>query len=224
VRAIGLCAVLVACSTFVPRVSAGPLAAGGFFQFSTSVTPTTTPEGSATVTLTGLSSDFTSDNLDATGAGTDIVFGTISVSGLNHSTSAQSVSIDYTFTVTIGDFPDFNPPGSGPAWTHEADFVINGTVSGSIGPGNKSNISTNVYTLSSITQPVGAVIYKVDLSGPFTYVPPGQSGFPGQFGAHVELTTATIPEPGSLTLAGLGALALVFPAYRRWWRTARRNA
>lgn len=195
-------------------------AAAELFQFSTTVSvgATTAISPGVTVNLAGINSDVNQENMDPTGEGTDIVFGSISIAGLTHNFSpslAVPVSIPFTFQLVIHDFgANFGPPGISPA-PASATFDISGTVSGSMGPGNKANISSIVYLPIQVGGPVGSSdTFTIDLG---TYVPPGPNTI-GAFGAHVTATTSNIPEPATLTLMGLGALTLATPAFRRWRR------
>jgi len=178
-----------------------------FFTFSTTVNPTVTiTPGGATITLTPESVNTPGDNLDATPAGTDIVYGDIAVTGVTRTSQLDLINIPYTFHVTISNYAtDLSNVPTGPPVL----FDISGTLTGSVGPGKKVNIA-NSFSQTSITQLVGGENYQLSL---FSYVAPGIVNS-GAFGAHVEVVR--VPEPASIALLGLGCLALATPAYRRW--------
>jgi hypothetical protein len=186
-----------------------------FFTFTTTVNPTsvTTP-GNVKVTLTPQSVDTPGDNLDATFPGTDLVFGSISVSGLTLASGLEPISIPYTFHVAISNYlqgTDVAP--TGPAVT----FDVSGTLTGTVGAGKKVNIA-NAFSQPLIFQFVGGEPYQLSA---FSYVPPGIANS-GAFGAHVEVVR--VPEPGSLVLLGLGVLMLATPAFLRRRRISPRSS
>jgi hypothetical protein len=208
-RALCVGAVLLAVAAGAPRASAE------FFQYSTTVNFTSpsypnTPNP-VTISITPLTSDVNQENFDARDPGTDIVLGNITVNNLNHNfTGTGEISIPYTFTLTISDFPNFGPPGNVGS-PNNLIFTIAGTLTGSIGAGNKVNIFTTPTITSTNPQTVGTETYTLALN---PFVPPGPS-FAGTFGLHVLAQPANIPEPTTISLLGLGCLALAIPAWRR---------
>jgi hypothetical protein len=216
-----------ACTFLLVLTGRAPRASGELFQFTTQlIAPNPGATNflqntvTATVTLSGVPSDGTLENLDPTGVGTDIVFGKITVTGLTHNFTpgAVAVSIPYEFDVTINDYgANFTPVGP----VNSATVAITGTVIGTIGPGNQVNINQNIYDQPFVNVTVGATdfytIHLSDAQAGSTFVHPGlgNNSF-GSFGAHVTESTRGIPEPGTLTLFGLGILSLALPAYRRW--------
>jgi hypothetical protein len=188
-------------------------ASAEFFTFLTTVAPpTTTTAGNVTVTLTPLSVNTPGDNLDASPIGTDIVFGSISVTGLTQTSPLEAINIPYTFQIAITDYDtgtDGSPDG-GPVI-----FNVSGTLTGSVGANKKVNIA-NAFAQTSITQLVGSENYRVNL---FSYVAPGVVN-DGRFGAHVEVVP--IPEPGTLALLSVGFMTLATPAFRRRQRNTPR--
>lgn len=187
-------------------------AAAEFFTFSTSVSPTSvTTAGGVTITLTPGSVNTPGDNLDATAPGTDIVFGSISVSGLTLNSAVESVNIPYTFQVSVSNYlAGLDNVPTGPPVV----FNVSGTLLGTVGGGKKVNIG-NTFTLPAITQTVGGELYHFSS---FSYVPPGIFN-PGAFGAHVQVR---VPEPGTFALLAVGALFVATPAVRRWRRSSQR--
>ncbi len=211
-RLIGGCVLLVALVGYCRQGSAE------FFQFATTTTigtivpaaPPVVGNGTDFVTITtagGTQINFTGlatsppENLVASGGGTDLVFGLIDVLVVN-ATPLQNVTIPFTFHVQITDYPTDTvtvPDGMG-------TFDVSGVISGTIGAGRKVNLA------SIVINPVAPILIGGDLyTMAFnTIVPPGPF-FPGAIGAHVEI----VPEPASIALIGLGALALATPALRR---------
>lgn len=185
-----------------------------FFTFSTIVAPVNTVTGGGvTITLTPGSVNTPGDNLDATAPGTDIVFGSISVTGLTLSSILEPINIPYNFQVSVSNYlggTDVIPTGP------PVVFNISGVLTGSVGGGKKLNIA-NSFTFNTITQDVGGELYHFSS---FSYVPPGVFNA-GAFGAHVEVG---VPEPGTFALLGLGALCLATPALRRMRRTSQRTS
>jgi hypothetical protein len=148
------------------------------------------------------------ENLDATGIGTDIVFGLIDTLVVN-ATPLQPLSIEFIFHLTVDNYA-----GDTTASTLEgsAIFDIHGTISGTIGAGRKVNM--NNFAIDPIApQLIGNDIYFLQIN---TLVPPGPF-FNGAIGAHVSL----IPEPATATLLGIGIIGLATPAIRRWRRKPR---
>lgn len=172
-------------------------------DFVTIMTPASTP-----LQFTGLDTTGQSENLDASGIGTDIVFGLIDALVVN-ATPGQTVSIEFTFHVDLdnyaGDTTASTLLGSG-------TFDIHGTVSGTIGAGRKVNMSTfNIDPIPVMN--IGGDPYMLTIN---TLVPPGPF-FSGAIGAHVSV----VPEPATATLLGLGIIVMATPAWRRWRRMPR---
>lgn len=141
-------------------------AAAEFFTFSMIVAPTNTVTGGGvTITLTPGSVNTPGDNLDGTAPGTDIVFGSISVTGLTLSSVLEPINIPYSFQVSVSNYlsgTDVIPTGP------PVVFNISGVLTGSVGGGKKLNIA-NSFTFNTITQDVGGELYQFSL---FSYVPP----------------------------------------------------
>jgi hypothetical protein len=195
-------------------VASAAQARAEFFTFNTTVNPTSvTTGGGVTVTLTPQSVDTPGDNLDATFPGTDLVFGSISVSGLTLGSGLEAVVIPYTFHVAVSNYlqgTDAVP--TGPPVT----FDVSGTLSGTVGAGKKVNIA-NSFGQPILFQFVGGEPYQLSA---FSYVPPGVANS-GAFGAHVEVVR--VPEPGSMAMLGLGVLFLATPAFLRRRRISPRS-
>lgn len=211
-RAVRMAAALCVLALLV--LGSAPHAHAEFFTFSTLVAPTNTiTGGGVTITLTPGSVNTPGDNLDGTAPGTDIVFGSISVTGLTLTSVLEPINIPYNFQVSVSNYlagTDNIPTGP------PVVFNVSGVLTGSVGGGKKLNIA-NSYTFNTITQDVGGELYHFNS---FSYVPPGVFNA-GAFGAHVEVG---VPEPGTLTLLGLGALCLATPALRRLRRTSQRTS
>jgi len=197
---------LLCAAALLALVARAPYAQAEFFTFDTTVAPiSTTTSGGVTVHLNAQSVNTPGDNLDATAPGTDIVFGSISVTGLTLGSAQEVISIPYTFHVDISNYlqgTDVAP--TGPPVT----FDVSGTLTGTVGSGKKVNIA-NLFSQTAILHLVGGEPY---LLSNFSYVPPGIANA-GAFGAHVEVVR--VPEPGSIALLGMGVLALAVPASRR---------
>lgn len=213
-RASGLRIVSALAVLTVTMLAGVHQASAEFFTFSTVVAPiNTVTGGGVTITLTPGSVNTPGDNLDGTAPGTDIVFGSISVTGLTLSSILEPVNIPYSFQVSVSNYlagTDVVPTGP------PVVFNISGLLTGSVGGGKKLNIA-NSFTFATITQDVGGELYHFNN---FSYVPPGVFN-PGAFGAHVEVG---VPEPGTFVLLGLGALCLATPAWRRLRRTSQRTS
>ena len=205
-------------------------ASAGFFQYATTVTilsgwmppgsivadndtafPTVTTPGGTVISLLGQASSSPGDNFDATGTGSDIVFGSITAP-VTGATPFESIEIPYVFHVVISDYATFDSVGA----LGSVSFDIQGTLTGSVGAGKKITLSTNTYDPGNVlTKQIGNDIYTLDLN---FYVPPGPANA-GTFGVHV--TAVPAPEPGTFALLGFGLIALATPAYRRWRRKSR---
>jgi hypothetical protein len=230
----------------VALLSFAQAASAGYFQYTTSVTilggyippdnpldpvlgtgPNVTLEtpGGVFITLGGISSGAPGDNIDATGIGSDIVFGRITVAGLTNASELESIFIPYVWHVIIDDY--LTATSGGPIGSTTFDIVgnITGTV-GKAGGGKQVNLSTNAYTPPVIPSQLASPTLELYTMSNFSYVPPGppvgELQFPGAFGAHV--AAITVPEPGTVTLLSLGAIVLATPALRRWRRKTRRLA
>jgi hypothetical protein len=191
------------------------------FQISTSVTTGAATvfspgTGSATVNLSGISTS--GENMDSSSPGTDSVIGNITVTGLDHTFSPQAiVNIPYVIQVTIKDY--------GSAFTTGGAFGsvnvnITGTLTGTLGAGNRVNIQTNTYGANPGSVFVGNDQFNIDLTLPQNYAPPGSSTT-GTLSAHFTgVTNGGIPEPSTLVLASLGLVGLSVPALRRWRNAA----
>jgi hypothetical protein len=190
-------------------------------SFTTGAATLYTPgTGSATVNLTGVTTS--GDNLDSSVSlgGSDIVIGNISVAGLDHTFSPQQiVNIPYVLKVTISDYGSAFTPVGIPGTNF---FTVTGRVTGTIGAGNRVNISTNTYGANPGAIFIGTDQFALDLTRPQNYVPPGPS-LAGTFSAHISgQLNGNIPEPSTLTLAGFGLLSISIPAFRRWRRRTSR--
>ena len=147
------------------------------------------------------------DNLNANGAGTDIVFGLIDAL-VGVASPAEPLSIDFIFHVTIDDYPT----NSGGVPNGTAIFDISGTLGGTLGPGLQINL--NSIAVNPIApQVIGSDTYTLAFNPNINYAAPG-TFFAGRIGAHV--TAVPVPEPATATLLGLGTIALATPALRRW--------
>jgi hypothetical protein len=220
-RMLFACALLVATFSFCRHAPAA------FFRYATevdlgSVTPTPTDinvidassieietAGHTFVDVTGFSLDENDEgNLNADTIGTDILFGRIDVH-VTIGSPLESLSIPFTFHVTIEDYPTDSetvPQGTG-------TFDITGEISGTIGAGLKVNLSTII--IDPITPMlIGDNTYTLSFNENH-YAPPGPF-FEGRIGTHV-----FVPEPGTLALFVVGSLALATPALRRWRRKPR---
>ena len=194
-------------------------ASAELFQYATSppiFTPPSYPNtpSNVTISLTAVSSDpFFDENLDASGGGTDIIFGHISVLNLNHNFSGVVISppLPFEFMITISDYGpgNFGPPGASLP-LGAAIFDVMGTLSGTIGPGNQMQITASTYTVTPMSQPIAGDDYLLSNS----YFIPPSPGFSGGFGIHV--TATPVPEPATFGLFALGIVVLAAPAYRRW--------
>jgi hypothetical protein len=145
--------------------------------------------------------------LNASGKGTDIVFGEVQVS-TNSATKLENVNFNFTYNLTLTDF--FTKSGSG---TGVADTIqISGHLNGSTGDGQQVNLNqlTNYQTnLPNGLIQVGQTLYKVTLN---PFVPPGPD-FSGRFGAHIQVFA--VPEPASLAMLCLGGAGLLALHQRR---------
>lgn len=213
-RLVGACVMLASVVGFCRQGSAE------FFQFSTittigAVVPAPMPivlNGTNFVTVTTISAtptpiqftglaSFGTENLVATGGGTDIVFGLIDVLVVN-ATLLQAITIPFTYSVTITDYPTDVvgvPNGVGV-------FTITGQISGTMGAGRKVNLS-NIVVNPVAPILIGGDLYSMTFN---TVVPPGPF-FPGAIGAHVEV----VPEPATCVMLGMGAIGLALPVLRR---------
>ncbi len=191
---------------------------GGSGVLPAGVNPSTTltTPGGVGITLAGYSSLSPGDNIDATGPGSDIVFGTISIAGLTNTSLLEDVFIPYTWHITIDDYTTSGGLISAGSTTFAVSGNITGTV-GKVGGGKQVNLSTNVYTPPAIPgQFAGVEFYTLLLDA---YTPPSpQPQFPGTFGAHVN--AGIVPEPSTVALLGFGLLALATPAL---WRSRRKS-
>lgn len=213
-RLIGGCIMAVALLGFCRQGSAG------YFQFSTTTTigdvapsivtnnntdfVTITTPASTDIQFTGLATTGP-ENLVGIDGGTDLVFGLISLMLVN-ATPQQSISIPFTFNVTITDYlGDTTASGA----TGSGTFAVNGLLSGTIGAGRKAIWDSIVIDpVSPIL--IGDELYSMEFN---TIVPPGPF-FPGAIGARV----AIVPEPAACTMLGFGLIGLAIPAIRRWRR------
>jgi len=163
----------------------------------------TAPSGNSTVTLMGPLTSPASGN--ATPPGTNIVFGQVQLGDNGVSTSyTDSYAFAYEFDVTLTDVT------SGLSGV----FKITGTLTGTItdNGGSFSSLFANVYDAPlSQTLSIGGNAYTVTVantSGFYTNPSPPQgagmtSSTNGTFSANV---IASVPEPASMTLVGIGGL------------------
>lgn len=144
------------------------------------------------------------DNLDSTGTGTDIVFGTIDVTTSN-ATPFENLSFDFDFKVDLSNYTT----NSGGISDGLGTFHITGMLTGTIGAGLKLNLNTiSVDPIPS--QVIGGNTYSLVFQTQH-FTPPGPI-FPGAIGVHV---TSVVPEPSTLTLMAAAALGLATTALRR---------
>jgi hypothetical protein len=109
--------------------------------------------------------------------------------------------------VSGGDDHVFN--NSGPfTWAPELTFV------GNASNGNPNGTNTTGLSLPAVTNtfilPAGH--YSIELGGN-----PANSVGSGRQGYEAILTTTPVPEPGTIALAGMGALGLFLTSIRRRW-------
>jgi hypothetical protein len=192
----------------------------GYFQFSTTTTigdvapsivtnnntdfvTVTTPAGTD-IQFTGLAT-IGPENLVGIDGGTDLVFGLINLMVVN-ATPQQSISIPFTFNVTITDFVGDTTlsPSTG-----SGTFTVNGLLQGTIGAGRKA-IWDSIVVDPVAPILIGTELYSMEFN---TIVPPGPF-FPGAIGARV----AIVPEPATCAMLGLGLVGIAVPAFRRWRR------
>jgi len=194
-------------------IAAQQTARAEFYSYTATVAPGSVTNGTVTVTFTNIDDFSPGNNSDAAFPGTDIVFGQVTVAPVTNATVLTPFNIPYTFHLAMQDY------SSGlsvvPNNAIPVDFIISGTLSGTVGPGKKLNF-TNVFDQVSVTNAVGPEIYKLDQ---FNFLLPGVVS-PGFIGGHL---STVVPEPGTVTLMGLGCLALATPVVRRWRRAPVRH-
>jgi hypothetical protein len=225
--------VLCCCALAIAAAALARPAAGQYFHYDTTlditnVTPMETSlvdNGTDDVKLTtdlgtlieifGFDSDsILPDHLDSTGVGTDIVFGVLDVN-VSNATPFETLTFDFEFHIDLTDYPT----NSGGVFDGMGTFDVTGTLTGTIGAGFKVNL--NSITVDPIpSQAIGGDIYTLTFQTQH-FTPPGPI-FPGAIGVHV--SSVPVPEPATLTLMGLGALALSAPALRRLRRRSRRTS
>ncbi len=148
------------------------------FQYQTSPPTFTSPSYAntplnVTIDLNEVSSDlFFDENLDASGNGTDIVFGQIRVLNLNHNFGGVVISppIPFDFMIQIGDYGAMTYDAMGVMSPDNFTFDVSGTLAGTIGPGNQMQIIASTYTITPTTQQIGSQDYLLSAS---YFVPPG---------------------------------------------------
>jgi hypothetical protein len=163
------------------------------------------------IIVTSVNSGPPGDNYDANlPDGTDIIISYISVP-VSSLTTGQTVSIPYTFSLTIDDY--LTPTGVTLNGSHT--FSIDGLLTGTVGAGKKVNLSTNVYSGTNVLSAIfgtAPMLYTLSYNA---YTAPGP-GNDGAFGFHV--TAVPVPEPAAWAIMALGTLGLATPAFRRWRR------
>jgi hypothetical protein len=184
-----------------------------FYSYTTTVTPLTTTQGTVTVTLSTFDDFDPGNNSDATFPGTDIIFGQVSVAPITNATVLTSFNIPYTFHLAMQDY------SSGGALVPNnaipVDFLVSGTLVGTVGPGKKINF-TNTFDQVSVSHVVGGETYELSS---LNLLLPGVLN-PGFFGAHL---STVVPEPSTITLMGFGAVVMATPVIRRWRRALARR-
>jgi len=196
-----------------------------FFDFSTTVTLSNPTAGSTIGGGNGTSSvvfdtpgagilTITGENSSAvphTSSPSNIVYSTLTFSGLDATTPASPIGYNFVYNLTLTDYAtatSTTPLGTGVV-------SISGRWDGSIGPGEAANLDTLTdYTVSPASITIGGFQYNIALGNPvigFFVTPPGPTN-PGTMGARI---TGAVPEPGSVVLLGLGGLGLVGVSRRR---------
>lgn len=201
-------------------------AARADFEYAAQLSPTSVLSSGGNVQLTesGIGQanypnptapDFASPNAPD---GTDIVISKdITLTPL--ATGPWSDTLGFTVTVNLA----IKDVASGITKTFTFNGTISATVSENASGAGLANFNTDPFGSQSQTQTIGGISYQVTtVPGKQFHAPGAPSGLnPGEQGGysfHVLATTATVPEPGSMALLGIGLIG-AFGVYRR--RTAR---
>jgi len=135
---------------------------------------------------------------DASSGGTDISFGAVDGSR-NTGAATETILFNFTYTLTI---TGTTTPGTGTT-------TLTGQISGTMGE-NATNLAVlNFAPQSGVVTTSGGETYDVSTIAPAAV---GGDNFT-TLAAHV--TSRAIPEPGSLTLLGLGGMGVLGMLHRR---------
>jgi hypothetical protein len=170
-----------------------------------------TTSGNDAISMLGNASAHSASHDDATGDGTDIVFGNIGVS-VNANSPYQPISFTFTYALTLTDYNS----ATGGSIQGTGTIQLSSMLGDSIGGGKKVNLNslkTFALTPANGIANVGSSSYGYLIS-PNSYTPPGPDHM-GSFGAHVSLALNTVPEPGSWASLSIGLTGLVGLFFRR---------
>jgi len=217
-------------------------ASANFFEFSSSITigatsgiatiaPGSNVASPGTITLTttnGSVVTFTANQRSTVAAhlngnpnpvtGSNANFG--SVGAVPAAVPVDTISIAFTYTVTITDFTAANTPLANANGTGTIQFT--GLLSGDIGGGGVGLQFTNVIAIpnTGVGSPPAGIVFIPSaincLAQPYSATAP--DGIVNGVVA-ATFTATTIPEPTSMTLLGLGGIGLI-GGYRRRMKKA----